>query len=186
MNNSIETLANRINTFNTQYAMTSIHAKYQAGRSEDNRITASVESLNESELIELASLIEDESKRKYFRIPAPAPKPVNEEPSTKSVIFSNAWTMFKAELFETFGEALAAAWKRSKLVAALKTGVAYFSFTKADGTVRESIGTLRDGNFEYVAKGPKKESKIEIVKYYDINSKGWRSCRVDRLLSVAA
>jgi len=184
MNNKIETLATAINSFNTLYAMTSIHAKYQAGRSEDNRITASVESLNESELSALASLIEDEAKRRYFRIPAP--KPVNEEPSAKSVIFSNAWAMFKAELFETFGEALSAAWKRSKLVTALKTGVAYFEYMTSKDEVRKAIGTLREGNFEYKAKTPKKESKIEVIKYYDLEKKAFRACRVDRLLAVAA
>jgi len=186
MNNKIETLATAINSFNTLYAMTSIHAKYQAGRSEDNRITALVESLNESELIELASLIEDESKRKYFRIPAPAPKPANEEPSAKSAIFSNAWSMFKAELFETFGEALAASWKRSKLVTALKTGVAYFEFITSKGEPRKAIGTLRNGNFSYESKTPKKKSKIEVVKYFDLERQGFRACRVDRLLTVAA
>jgi hypothetical protein len=66
----------------------------------------------------------------------------------KSSIFSSAWQLFKGGLFASFGEALKAAWNKSKLQKALKSGVAYFKFRKADGTEREAIGTLHGANFQ--------------------------------------
>ena len=111
------------------------------------------------------------------------PKPKNE---TRVTVMSTAWAMLKEGLFSTISEALKAAWKRIKLIKSLKSGVAYFAYAKATGELREAIGTLRSGNFSYEAKTDGKYSKVHVVKYFDLQAKAFRSCRVDRLITVQA
>jgi len=57
----------------------------------------------------------------------------------KKEVFTTAWELFRNNLFTTFGECLRAAWRRVKLVAKLRTGLAYFSFRKVNGEVREAV-----------------------------------------------
>jgi len=185
MNNSTTTLENRMNNFDFWYMMSDSNDVYRRESRNHSDIRIELKNLSDAELIELASKLSDKAIE-YFKVEVPtAPEP-KDAPSEESTIMSNAWAMLKDGLFSSLSEAIKASMKKSKLVTALKNGVAYFSFTKADGTVRESIGTLRDGNFEYKAKTPKKESKIEVIKYFDLEKKSFRACRVDRLISVAA
>ena len=100
----------------------------------------------------------------------------------KSEIFKSAWSYLKANIVTTFSEALKLAWKRFKLILSLKKGISYFSYRKANGTLREAIGTLREGNFEYVFKTEGGKERFDVIKYFDIESKGWRSCRIERLV----
>ena len=113
----------------------------------------------------------------------------------KSIIFSTAWEMFKGGIFGTFGEALKAAWNKSKLQKALKSGVAVFMFRKADGTERKAVGTLNASNFTYEAKaatGEAKEAKeakkasATIVKFYDMEKEAFRSLNIQNFISFAA
>ena len=96
----------------------------------------------------------------------------------KSIIFSTAWELFRGGIFLSFGEALKAAWNKSKLQKALKSGVSVFMFRKADGTERKAVGTLNASNFTYEAKaatGEAKEAKkanATIVKFWDMEN--WR------------
>lgn len=56
----------------------------------------------------------------------------------KSEVFKTAWQFIKADIFTTFSEALKAAWAKVKLVYALRAGLAYFSFRKVSGEVRNA------------------------------------------------
>jgi len=102
----------------------------------------------------------------------------------KKQVMTTAWNFFKNNIYATFSEALKAAWKRIKLVAALKSGIAYFSFTKKDGSIREAIGTLNPTNFTYTAKGTAKKINLTIVKYWDIEKRAYRSLKIENLLSI--
>jgi len=102
----------------------------------------------------------------------------------KSRLFKIAWTYFKDGLFQTFGLALKAAWNRFKVVKALKNGLAYFTFEKSNGSIRNAIGTLLNNNFNYQSKGSNRKENYSVVKYWDVVSKGWRSFRIDRLISI--
>jgi hypothetical protein len=76
---------------------------------------------------------------------------------------------------------------REELLAALHEGEISFSFTKTDGTVREMRATLSP---TLVPPSPVKESTVErkpntdpnLFKVWDLDAKGWRSFRFDRLI----
>lgn len=103
----------------------------------------------------------------------------------KSSIFTSAWELFKGGFFASFGEALKAAWNKSKLQKALKSGVAYFKFRKADGTEREAIGTLHGANFQYEAKGSQSKSNVTIVKFWDLEKRAFRSLNISSFISFS-
>lgn len=103
----------------------------------------------------------------------------------KRNLFQTAWNFFKQGLFNSFANALQAAWKRIKLISNLRHGIAYFSYLKASGEVRQAIGTLAGSNFSYTNKTENHNTKSDVIKYWDINSKAWRSFRIERLLTVA-
>ncbi len=102
----------------------------------------------------------------------------------RSNIFKTAWSLLKKGLFSSFAEALHAAWMRFKIRIALKSGLAYFTFRKANGELREAIGTLYKRNFSYLSKGSHRKENLSVVKYWDVVSQGWRSFRIDRLVSI--
>jgi hypothetical protein len=100
----------------------------------------------------------------------------------KRDIFNTAWQYIKDGLFTAFSDALKAAWNKIKLVAQLKKGVSYFTFKKVDGTERKAIGTLNDVNFQYENKGSDRKACTGIVKYWDIEARGFRSFRIENFV----
>jgi hypothetical protein len=102
-----------------------------------------------------------------------------------SSILSNAWSFFKANLFPTFSECMKAAWKRAKLVRQMREGIARFIFVKkSDGSTRNAIGTLRNGNFSYESKGSTKKKNPANVSYFDIEKNAFRSFSIVNLISI--
>lgn len=93
----------------------------------------------------------------------------------KSEVFKTAWAFIKDGLFTSFAAALKAAWAKIQLIAKLKKGVAYFQFKKADGSVRNAIGTLNNVNFSYESKGSNKKTNINLVTFWDIEKRAFRS-----------
>lgn len=66
----------------------------------------------------------------------------------------------------------------------LHKGPVKFSYRKKDGSVRTALGTL-NGGFIPEEHLPKVEGQLPlpgIQKYYDLNSKGWRSFLIENLL----
>lgn len=106
--------------------------------------------------------------------------------SFRSKVMTIAHKLFATGIYKTFGKALKASWKRYKLTTALKSGIAYFSFTKADKSNRDAIGTLRTGNFSYQAKGSDRPTNYNVVKYFDVEKEAFRSVRMDRLTAIRA
>ena len=103
----------------------------------------------------------------------------------KSKIFKTAWNWLKAELFETFGDALRASWAKFRLLTRLRAGLAYFTFTKASGERRAAVGTLNPANFSYTAKTSGREKSALVVKFWDVEKRAFRSLRVDRFVSFS-
>ena len=74
-----------------------------------------------------------------------------------------------------------------KLKAKLHESGVVFKYKKVNGDIREAYGTLNiqimgeenqpHGNDKYQA--PK-----DVIRYYDLNSKGWRSFREENLISI--
>lgn len=81
--------------------------------------------------------------------------------------------------FETFGQALAQAWKIIKLQAKMMVGNAKFKFRKVDGSIREAVGTL---TVKYESKGTGKSVPMDSMMYFDTEANGFRSFKVYNLI----
>ena len=102
----------------------------------------------------------------------------------KSEVFKTAWQLFRENIFTSFGECLRAAWQRAKLVVSLRAGLAYFRFRKANGEIREAIGTLNSSIFSYQAKsnGERRQPSPVVVRYWDVERRAFRSLRISNFL----
>lgn len=96
--------------------------------------------------------------------------------TTKTKLFKTAWAI--AGAFSSFGAALAHAWKVIKLAAAARRGVVSFDYRKVSGEVRAAVGTL-DFGYEYKGGRPAGDG---IFVYFDVESGGVRSCKVENLI----
>ena len=102
----------------------------------------------------------------------------------KSEVMKTAWAFIKDGLFTTISDALKAAWNKIKLVAKLKKGVAYFQFRKtSDGTIRNAIGTLNGQNFDYTPKGSNKKPNLNLVTFWDVEKRAFRSFNISTFLA---
>ena len=81
---------------------------------------------------------------------------------------------------------------KSEVQADLRNQVAEVIFTKLDGNIRKMRATLRP---EYLPKtieedrvetGFEGEDNPNVVAVWDIDAKGWRSFRIDRVISIQA
>ena len=180
-------LANRLNSFDYFFAMSDSSKVWDKWSHEKSLIKSDLKTLSVEYMIELKKMVTIDDKMLYrhfseFRglVDAPITK------SMKSQVFTTAWDLLKAGLVDTMSKALTLAWKRVKVLSALREGVAYFSYKKVSGELREAIGTLRSGNFSYVYKKSMKAARLDVIKYFDIEVRGWRSFRLDRLVTIAA
>ena len=73
----------------------------------------------------------------------------------------------------------------SKFKKALHDGKVKFSYTKKDGSIRDAVGTLNIDVMgkENEPKGTGYEITDSNIRYYDLNSEGWRSFIIDNLIS---
>ena len=167
--------------------MSDSHAVYQQGRNEEKKIKSELEKLTTNELRELKSSIsvDKEFVNRYFAEYFESLSENKKEISVKSKVFTTAWTYVKTHIAANILEALKMAWKRIKVVQALQSGIAYFSYKKATGELRKAIGTLREGNFNYTHKtNNSKKSKLDVIRYFDIEAKAFRSFRIERLIQI--
>lgn len=187
MKNILFQIVDQMNTFNYTYCMIDSNKEYNRYETIENNLLAALKECSPVELKEIFDNLDTWVKDVKHSELLDFIKNNMEQPKSKlSVIMSTAWTFIKDGLVSTMSAALKLAWKRYKLVSKLKTGIASFSFKKATGELRQAIGTLRNGNFDYTPKTTDTKINLQIVKYFDINSNGWRSCRIDRLIEVAA
>jgi Protein of unknown function (DUF2693). len=77
------------------------------------------------------------------------------------------------------------------LRAALNEGVVLFEFIKKDGTLRHARGTtcpdlIPTDNMPQNKRSPQQQAAFErqVVTFYDIDRKAWRSMRIDTLWSA--
>lgn len=78
---------------------------------------------------------------------------------------------------------------REYLIKELKRGRTCFEFRKADGTFRSATGTLL---FDLIPQqdhpqnesGEQRQDNDNLVVYYDLDKMAWRSCRVDRIVTI--
>jgi len=139
--NKTERITNQINTFDFFYEMSDSDKTYRDGRRNEQEIKTELSKLSNSELIEVKKglTVDMDNVNRYFDL-STTEEPVNDselktdstpltvcKKSFKSELFTKAWELFRCESIETFSEALKLAWRRSKVLEALKSGIAYFS-----------------------------------------------------------
>lgn len=66
----------------------------------------------------------------------------------------------------------------------LASGDVHFTYRKTDGTEREAYGTrntgiIKDYNATPSGNGTEKNG---VITYYDLNSKGWRSFKIENFI----
>ena len=87
-------------------------------------------------------------------------------------------------LFRTTGKifsvCLSKAWGLYRLTCQMRAGIVWFAYEKADGTLRRACGTLRD--IAATIKGTGRPDDGRTV--YDIEAAGWRSFKVENLITV--
>ena len=107
----------------------------------------------------------------------------------KAAMAMNMAKVLRKELELGKSEALTQAWELVHLRADLHVGMAYFTYVKEDGTLREAKGTLCA---DLIPAGdvpsdvcPKQRTKrYATFTYYDIDKKGWRAFKVWAFVEV--
>lgn len=97
----------------------------------------------------------------------------------RTKVFKTAWQLVK-ETGKSFAVCLSKAWALYRLKKEMTKGVVKFAYEKLDGTLRKAIGTLKDTG--YTPKG--KESSIKTFNYFDVEANGYRSFKIDNLITV--
>lgn len=98
-----------------------------------------------------------------------------------SKIMRRAWVLFRTT-GKAFSVCLAKSWAIYRLINRMRTGVVSFAFEKADGTLRKAKGTLHE--VAATIKGAGRSDNSRTVKYYDVEADGWRSFKVENLITV--
>lgn len=97
----------------------------------------------------------------------------------KSELFKIAHSI--KQNYSSFGQALAMAWKVMKLKFQMKLGEVKFKFKKADGSIREALGTLK---ITFV-KGENNKTKARNygqISYFDLQQGEYRSFKAENLI----
>lgn len=82
---------------------------------------------------------------------------------------------------DLFAVCLSRAWAIYRLSKRMKKEVVTFTYKKVDGTLRKAKGTLE--GVQSLIKGTGKEN-FKTVRYFDIEANGFRSFKIDNLVSV--
>ena len=97
------------------------------------------------------------------------------------IIMRRSWALFRTT-GKTFSEHHPLKRRFYRLTDRMRAGVVRFAYEKADGTLRRACGTLRD--IDATIKGSGRPDDGRTVKYYDIEAAGWRSFKVENLITV--
>lgn len=79
-----------------------------------------------------------------------------------------------------FAVCLSRAWALYRLSKRMKIEIVSFAYEKKDGSLRKAKGTLKDAG-EYVIG---KDSSIKTMKYFDVEANGFRSFRIENLITI--
>ncbi len=97
------------------------------------------------------------------------------------IIMRRAWQIARAT-GKVFAVALSSAWQLYRLTKQMRVGIVRFAYEKVDGTLRKAIGTLQAT--AVLAKGTGRPDNGRTVKYYDVEADGWRSFKVENLVTI--
>ncbi|VDR33868.1 Protein of uncharacterised function (DUF2693) [Alistipes sp. cv1] len=92
-----------------------------------------------------------------------------------------AWELFRTT-GKSFAVCLSRSWVIFRLIQRMRSSVVQFSYEKIDGTLRKAKGTLR--GVSSLVKGTGKPDDGRTVKYYDVEADGWRSFKIENLITI--
>ena len=95
-------------------------------------------------------------------------------------IMRRAWHLFRS-MGKAFAVCLSKAWQLYRLTKRMRAGVVRFAYEKADGTLRKAAGTLHE--VSATIKGTGRPDGGQAVRYYDVEADGWRSFKVENLIT---
>lgn len=98
----------------------------------------------------------------------------------KSKVFKQAYEMMKAT-GKAFAVCLARAWAIYRLYKRMKNETVSFAYERANGSLRKAKVTLQD--VSSLIKGFGSEN-YKTVRYFDVDANGFRSFKVENLISV--
>ena len=96
-------------------------------------------------------------------------------------IMRRAWAIARAT-GKAFAICLSESWQLYRLTTRMRAGVVRFAYEKTNGTLRRAAGTLH--GVAATIKGTGRPDDGCTVKYYDIEADGWRSFKVENLITV--
>ena len=97
-----------------------------------------------------------------------------------SNIMRRAWLIARTT-GKTFAVSLSKSWQIYRLIKRMRAGVVRFAYEKTDGTLRHAAGTLQ--GVALLIKGTGKETP-KTVRYLDVEAHGFRSFRIENLITV--
>ena len=101
----------------------------------------------------------------------------------KSKLFKIAHSIIRREQAKSFSEALRMAWKAIKVYSQLLTGKVAFTFRKANGEIRNALGTLCDLDYQPKTTGTaRKERPADCICYWDVEKNEFRSFNAATLI----
>lgn len=74
-----------------------------------------------------------------------------------------------------------------RLKAKLREGGVVFKYKKVNGEIREAYGSLNPsiiGEENIPQRSSGYNFSEDVIRYFDLNSKGWRSFRIENLISI--
>lgn len=96
-------------------------------------------------------------------------------------IMRRAWELFRTT-GKSFAVCLSRSWVIFRLIQRMRSSVVQFSCEKIDGALRKAKGTLR--GVSSLVKGTGKPDDGRTVKYYDVEADGWRSFKIENLITI--
>lgn len=98
-----------------------------------------------------------------------------------SQIMCRAWEL-RRSTGKAFAVCLSKSWAIFRLIRRMRTGVVQFAYEKTSGALRKAKGTLR--GVSSLVKGTGRPDDGRTVKYYDVEADGWRSFKIENMITV--
>lgn len=97
-------------------------------------------------------------------------------------VMKYAWQLWRATK-QTWRICMVKAWRLYRLAKAMREGVVTFYYTKADGTIRKAIGTLKNVPAGATLGGKRvTKPSFKTMAYFDTEKKGFRCFKVENLI----
>ena len=169
---NIVQIARNINVFDVNFEHIDNSSEYEFWNNLYKNIQNRLDSLTDEEISALKRLVN--SNITIFKV-----KEMKKQ-SVKRKVFLTAWELVR-KTGKTFAVCLSKSWNLYRLRKRMLNEVVQFTFEKADGTVRKAKGTLQ--NVSNLIKGTGKEN-YSTFNYFDVEVNGFRSFRIDNLITI--